>query len=221
MSFTASGGARKTFNYSSLNIARPPGTWEPETLTFTRMNKEWVLTQESFNQLLNWLAPNREQAARKYEEIRSRLIMIFTCRGCYEAEELADETINRVTRRVPDIAGTYTGDQSLYFYGVAHKVHLEYLRKKPVLPPPPPVERSEEDEIRYECLEQCMEHLTQENRELLLHYYHGEKQAKIDARREFAARLNIPLNALRIRAFRLRERLHACVLECMGKRAAG
>ncbi|HZH31540.1 MAG TPA: hypothetical protein VEY11_12325 [Pyrinomonadaceae bacterium] len=182
------------------------------------MNKEWVLTQESFNQLLSWLAPNREQAGKKYEEIRRRLIMIFTCRGCSEAEELADETINRVIRRVPDIADTYVGDQALYFYGVAHNVHLEYLRKRSSPPPSaPPVEKSEEDERRYECLERCMMHLTKENRELLLAYYQADKQAKIDARKEFAERLNIPLNALRIRAFRLREKLRLCVLECVGK----
>jgi DNA-directed RNA polymerase specialized sigma24 family protein len=185
------------------------------------MNKEWVLTQENFNQLLNWLAPSREQAGKKYEEIRRRLITIFTCRGCREAEELADETINRVTRRVPDIAGTYTGDQALYFYGVAHKVHLEYLRKKPAPPPPPPIEKSEEEEDRYDCLERCMMSLTPENRELLLNYYQEEKRAKIDARKKFAERLNMPLNALRIRVFRIRETLRACVLECLEKRVAG
>jgi DNA-directed RNA polymerase specialized sigma24 family protein len=184
------------------------------------MNKEWAITQEQFNQFLNWLSPSREQAAKRYEEIRRRLIKIFTCRGCREAEELADETINRVTRRVPDIADTYTGDQALYFYGVAHKVHLEYLRKISASPPPPLVVKSEEEEVRYACLEKCMMRLTLENRELLLNYYHEEKQAKIDARRKFAEHLNIPLNALRLRVFRLRESLRACVLKCLKERAA-
>lgn len=184
------------------------------------MNKEWALTQERFNQLLNWLSPSREQAAKKYEEIRRRLITIFTCRGCREAEEMADETINRVTRRVPDIADTYTGDQALYFYGVAHRVHLEYVRKTSVPPPlPPPIEKSEDEEARYACLEKCMMHLTPENRELLLNYYQEEKQAKIDSRRKFAESLNIPLNALRIRVFRMRETLRACVLECLKEKA--
>lgn len=179
------------------------------------MNKEWILTQESFTQLLGWLAPDREQAGKRYEEIRNKLIIIFAARGCHDAEELADETINRVTRRVPDIAGTYTGDQALYFYAVAHKVHLEYLRKRPAPAPPLPGEKSEEDERRYECLEQCMRRLTPENRGLLLDYYQEMKQAKIDARKKLAERLNTPLNALRIRAFRLRENLRACVLQCM------
>ncbi len=84
---------------------------------------EWELTPEAFEQLLVWLNPNREQAGSKYEEIRRRLIKILTCRGCTCPEELADETMNRVTRKVPEIIGNYVGDPSLYFYGVAHKVH--------------------------------------------------------------------------------------------------
>ena len=58
------------------------------------MNKDWILTQESFDALLNWLDPRREEAGQKYEDIRLRLIKIFTCRGCLEPEDLADETIN-------------------------------------------------------------------------------------------------------------------------------
>ena len=93
------------------------------------MKKGWVLTQGGFDALLNWLDADRERAALKYEAIRLRLIKIFTCRGCCEAEELTDETINRVVARVADIAPQYEDDPALYFYGVSHKVHLEYLRK--------------------------------------------------------------------------------------------
>ena len=95
------------------------------------MNKEWVLTQESFDALLAWLDPNRELAGRKYEDIRTRLVKIFSCRGCYEPEDLADETINRVTSKLKDIESSFIGERARYFYGVANKVHLEYLRRKP------------------------------------------------------------------------------------------
>ncbi|HEY0047746.1 MAG TPA: hypothetical protein VGB68_00565, partial [Pyrinomonadaceae bacterium] len=63
------------------------------------MDKENVINQENFDVLLNWLDRNREIAGQKYEKIRRRLIRIFLGRGCFEAEELADETINRVTRK--------------------------------------------------------------------------------------------------------------------------
>jgi DNA-directed RNA polymerase specialized sigma24 family protein len=175
---------------------------------------EWDLTPEAFEQLLFWLNPNREQAGRKYEEIRRKLIKIFTCRGCICPEELADETMNRVTRKVPEIIGNYVGDPSLYFYGVAHNVHLEYVRKKPNLLPPPAPDPPEETERDYECLDQCMERLTSKSRELVLEYYQSEKRAKIDRRKELASRLGIAVNALRIRAHRIRSNLQECVFEC-------
>src|SRR6266571_4389824 len=93
------------------------------------MKTDWVLTQDAFDSLLDWLNADRVLAGKKYEAIRLRLIKIFTCRGCPEAEDLADETINRVTARVEEVANTYEGDPALYFYGVAQKLHLEYLRK--------------------------------------------------------------------------------------------
>jgi hypothetical protein len=52
------------------------------------MNKNWVLSQEAFDALLDWLDPDREQAGIKYEQIRLRLIKIFTGRGCSDAEDL-------------------------------------------------------------------------------------------------------------------------------------
>ena len=185
------------------------------------MNKEWILTQEAFDKLLAWLDPNRDQAGKKYEEIRLRLIKIFTCRGCTDAEALTDETINRVTSKVEAIADDYTGDPALYFYGVAHKVHLEYLRTKPAPALPPPVEPDDETEQEYDCLEHCIERLTRDNRELVLQYYQEEKQAKINHRKLLAGQLGIALNALRIRAFRIRMALLRCVQDCLEQRAAG
>jgi len=79
--------------------------------------------------MLDWLDTDRERAGSKYEAIRLRLIKIFTCRGCQAAEELADETINRVIARIVEIANGYQGDPALYFYGVAQKVFLEDARK--------------------------------------------------------------------------------------------
>jgi hypothetical protein len=48
------------------------------------MNKDWELSQEAFDALLDWLDSDREQAALKYETIRRSLIKIFTGRGCVE-----------------------------------------------------------------------------------------------------------------------------------------
>jgi DNA-directed RNA polymerase specialized sigma24 family protein len=184
------------------------------------MNKDWSLTQENFDALLLWLDPNREQAGQTYERIRLRLIKIFTCRGCFEPEDLADETINRVAKRLKDIVDEFVGDRSLYFYGVASKVYLEYLRRKPAPSLPPPRRDSQEVEMEYQCLERCMERLTSDNRELVLQYYQEERRAKIDHRRLLAQRLGIALNALRIRAHRIRLNLLECVQQCLQEQQA-
>lgn len=179
------------------------------------MNKDWFLSQESFDALLDWLDSDREQAGVKYEEIRHRLIKIFTSRGCFEAEDLADETINRVVRKLKEIESEFSGDRARYFYGVANKVHLEHLRRK--LPPDSPIlpDDSKRIELEYRCLEQCIERLTAENRELVLQYYQAEGRAKIEQRKALAEKLGIAPNALRIRAYRIRLSLQECVERCI------
>ena len=184
------------------------------------MKKDWVLTQEAFDALLGWLDSNREVAAERYERIRNRLIKIFACRGCSEAEDLADETINRVTSKLADIQPGFEGDPARYFYAVAKKILLEHSRPK--APPPPPQESSDDEdtELMYQRLELCLEKLTPANRELVLGYYHEEKHAKIENRKALAARLGIAVNALRIRAHRIRAWLQQCVKQSLQEAAA-
>ena len=182
------------------------------------MRKRHSVDKDSFDKLLGWLNTDRELAAQKYEEIRRRLITIFTYRGCAEAEDLADETFDRVARKVCEIAETYVGDPASYFYGVAHNVHLEYMRgmfRRPAPPPPPSVYEEEEPEPEYGCLEECMQRLADGDRELVLQYYQEDKRAKIEHRKKLAAQLGIAINALRIRAFKIRQTLQRCVRECV------
>jgi DNA-directed RNA polymerase specialized sigma24 family protein len=184
------------------------------------MNKNWVLTKEAFDALLAWLNSDRDMAGQKYEEIRLRLIKIFVCRGCPEPEDLADETINRVSKKLGEIEAAYSGEPARYFYGVANKVHLEYRRRKPVPVLPPPHDGSDDLEIEYACLEKCIQNLTPNNRVLVVQYYQEEKRAKIDHRKNLADRLGIALNALRIRACRIRASLQQCVQTCINEAPA-
>jgi DNA-directed RNA polymerase specialized sigma24 family protein len=180
--------------------------------------REWVLSQETFDELLAWLHTDREQAGKIYEEIRNRLIKIFMYRSSAVAEELADETINRVARKVHEIRGTYVGNPSLYFHGVARYVYLEHVKKMPDSLPhvlvSPPIE-PDESELEHRCLEQCMQHLTPHNRELVLEYFQEDKRAKIERRKELTQRFGITLNALRIRAHRICAHLKKCLHECL------
>jgi len=181
------------------------------------MKKDWILTQELFDELLSWLNPDREQAGLEYEDLRCRLIKLFTCRRCLEPEELTDETINRVANKVPEIKDSYVGPRAPYFFAVANRVHLESLRPKTDLGSPPPPPPSENIEMEYDCLERCMEQQTSANRRLVLEYYRGEKKAKIEHRRKLAEQRGIALNALRIRAHRIRSALQGCVEKCISQ----
>ncbi len=189
------------------------------------MKKDWELTQDLFDKLLRWLDPDRERAAIKYEQIRTRLIKIFTCRGCFDAEELADETINRVASKIDEIAPGYEGDPTLYFFAVSQWVYQEYLRRKArQVDVSPEAAAGQEgnndclpadDDGEYECLERCMEDLPAANRRLVLEYYRHEKQAKIDHRKKLAEELGIGVNALRIRVHRIRHELEKCMHICL------
>lgn len=179
-----------------------------------------VITKSEFDAMLAWLNPHSEQqAAEKYEEIRRRLIQIHARRGCRQAEELFDETCNRVCKKVKDIAPTYQGDPALYFYAVANKVCLEFLKKKPSPPPLPPPD-TEEVEQRHACLDRCLAKHSPANRELILQYYEGEKQAKIEHRQRLADLLGLDLKTLRVRAHRIRLKLLECVSDCLKQEAA-
>lgn len=179
------------------------------------MNKNWDMSTESFEALLAWLDPDREKAGLKYEQIRTGLINFFTGRGHCEAEDLADETINRVISRLHEIRNQVTGERARYFFGVARKVQLEYLRRK--FPPAPPDSATDTNrvEIEYRCLEECIAKLSPENRELVLRYYEADGRRKIDQRKRLAEELGIAPNALRIRAYRVRAALQKCLEKCV------
>lgn len=181
------------------------------------MNKRWILTQESFDRLLNWLSTDRELAGEKYERIRLALIKIFARRGCSQAEQLADETINRVVSKVPELTGNYSGEHAAYFYAVAQKLILEQLKKRNreiTLEVEIPVQPPDDDDP---CLVECLGKIEPESRWLILEYYQATRQVKIDNRKVLASRLNITTSTLRMRVSRIKDHLKKCILECRGR----
>src|SRR6186997_757515 len=127
------------------------------------MKHDWFLSQDDFDALLDWLDSDREQAGIKYEEIRRRLIKIFTGRACVEAEDLADETINRVTSKLDELGTEFEGDRGRYFFGVANKVYLEYTRRKSPQSSPFSPPDANQIELEFRCMERCIETLSAEN----------------------------------------------------------
>ena len=174
------------------------------------------ITQEQFDQLLDWLDRDREHAAARYQWIHLRLTKVFVSRGSVSPEELADRTMNRVARRLSDIRDSYIGEPAHYFLGVANNIFRESLRKDkiPAVGMPERSPLSEEEEQIRECFEDCMNKMDSGDRNLVITYYEGDKRVKIDRRRDLAARLGVGMNALRIRACRIRMDLLQCVQRC-------
>lgn len=190
------------------------------------MARDTAITQKNFDALLDWLDPDRKVSGQKYEKIRERLIRIFVGRGCFEAEELADVTIDRVTLKLPKIAADYSGEPALYFYGVADKIHLEWLRKQrkikylELTDTDNYSESEPEIESEYECLDDCLKTLDKIDRELIVDYYKEEKRAKIELRRELAEKFKISIGALQVKTCRIRAGLQKCVQNCVGAKSS-
>lgn len=189
-----------------------------------------ILTKEFFDQLLSWLHPDRAEAGKKYEEIRSTLLRVFAWRGVPNAEDLADETINRVAQKASQIAATYKGDPARYFLGVAKNVMKEQtLAEQSILPlsdlDKEIVRESPDEDLieavhldrMHQALASCLKELSEGNRNLILTYYGREKQAKIDDRRVLAKQLNVTTNSLRVRVHRIRAVLERCIQSKLAK----
>jgi len=186
--------------------------------------QKWTLTQEAFDRLLVALGGDRDSAAQKYLEIRTHLMRFFEWRGCSFPEDHADETINRIAKRVAE--GEEILNYSGYAMGVARLLLLEInkgrQREQQALAEIGTSsevyeEEPDDSESRLVCLRSCLQTLSADNRELILEYYQGEKGEKIHNRKKLMDRLGIPVNTLRMRALRLRERLQSCVETCVAE----
>jgi DNA-directed RNA polymerase specialized sigma24 family protein len=76
------------------------------------------------------------------------------------------------------------------------------------------------DERDLECLDECMDHLPERGRSIIIRYYEEEGREKIRHRQMIADELGIEINALRIEACRIRKRLRHCVSGCRRRKAA-
>jgi DNA-directed RNA polymerase specialized sigma24 family protein len=188
-----------------------------------------TLTPEDFGKLLRSFDEDRDIAGEKYEHLRQTLIRFFEWRGAPFPEEHADETFDRVSRKL----GNHLEIANLraYCYEVARLVWLEALKKPDrrfisldAAGAPVPVAAPEHDthasDIRLACLEQCLMALPAERRELILEYYRDDHRARIDRRKLLAERFGLQRETLANRAQRLRNALERCVASCLGKNLA-
>ena len=181
---------------------------------------EWTLTEESFAKFLARLSPDKDLAGAEYEKLRLMLIRLFDWRGAHFPEECADETLNRVARKID--TGEVIRDVVPYCHAIARLVFLETLkhpdRKRIGLDELSPIAavdpQPESEDTQRQCFKNCLGELPVASQQLILAYYREEKRDKVANRMRLAEELAIPLNALRSRAQRVRNKLEECVNNC-------
>ncbi len=177
----------------------------------------WRLTPDAFACLLARLDPDPQRAGEEYERLRRALLVFFRGRGCEQCEELCDETLDRVARRLGE--GGQIDDPARFAHGVALRVWQETWRRRPARPLHeahlPSASASANDGPEDECLARCLARLPAVDRELILAYYAFDKRAKIDHRAQLARALGVALTGLRTRAHRIRAALETCVRACL------
>ncbi|MCA2979985.1 MAG: hypothetical protein INH41_14265 [Myxococcaceae bacterium] len=153
-----------------------------------------------------------------YRRVHARVSSFFRWKGLGDGAALADETLDRASRRL-DEGGVHTQAPMALLLGIARFVAMEAQRKEAQQRT---AERStaadagasgdERVEAEVTALEGCLSTLFPSERALVLEYYReGSGRSRIESRQRQAQALGIGLNALRIRAFRLRERLEQCI----------
>jgi len=190
------------------------------------VKKDWAPTHGAFRQFLHWLDEGIDSGGERYLEMRRRLALYFDRKNCLSPDDLADETLNRVARKLEEQGSITDLSPAHYCYVVARFVFLEYLRggqtaqtsfDEPVHSAALPGDKSSENQARetlHQCLEHCLGQLPERDRELILEYYRGEQRTKIEGRYRLAKRLGLSMNALSIRACRIRDKLEACIKGC-------
>jgi DNA-directed RNA polymerase specialized sigma24 family protein len=201
-----------------------------DVLTREVVQDESVLTHVAFTRLLEWLDAGADSQGQTYLEMRRRLVSYFDLRNRPFADDLADETLNRIGRTLERDGAIATTPPARYCYVVARFVLLEDIRRGRLSvqvderrttasfergwTPPGARDEAEPQETRLECLDRCLEKLKPDQRELAVEYYRDARRARIEHRRDMAKRMGITMNALGIRASRIRAALETCVDAC-------
>jgi RNA polymerase sigma factor (sigma-70 family) len=153
-------------------------------------------------------SPGRQifESAERYLRLRKRLVIYFEGRGCWNAEDLADESLMRL---VPAVSKPgFDGNAEALAFGIARNVLYEWRRKEgvfsplgdvePASPRACPISADEAAAVAAKAIAQ----IKSQDRELLEQYFIDRLTAD-----EMAARWNLSPAGIRTRIHRLRGRL--------------
>ncbi len=218
----------------------PPSTGKCETgLMGIEMAEEGrgrgkarAMGPDAMNRMLALLHEDPGRAEQEFNTLRRKLVKFFEWRGCSMPDDLADESIYRVASQLGEGLVIQASQPRCYFYGVARNVLHEYwdsarkevgeidgIGQTPHLSvDPDEVAEREAERSRRERLidriESCMNGMPGESRTILMEYFCRTGHDKIVARNQMAQRMNISINALRLRVLRLKQDLRRCLDAC-------
>ena len=177
------------------------------------------MSAEEFDRLLAALDPDPIRAVKAYEDLRKRYLTFFRLnRFSAEAPNLFDEMMDIAARRLSQVQ---VDNVSGYIKGIAKNVLFEAIRDRnrprpePLEDPSPDCLETERKDRELDCLNKCVMQLDLEDRALVLEYYKYSKAEKIESHRKMAAKAGITPGTLRVRAYRIRQKLEDCVKGCM------
>jgi DNA-directed RNA polymerase specialized sigma24 family protein len=181
------------------------------------------LSEDAFARLLDHLDPDRPRAGERYEDLHRMLVRFFEWRGAPFPDQHADETLDRVGRKL--VNGEEIKNLGGYCYAVARLVFLETLKgpdrrrasmeTADISAVADSSDEASAREARLACLDGCLGGLSAEGRSMIVEYYRDEGRGRIEGRRALAERLALSPEALANRAQRLRDKLERCVTACL------
>lgn len=154
-------------------------------------------------QYLELLDADPVVAMARYRALFVRLVKFFEWRGCRHSEDLAQETLRRGFSRIDRGADVYAQDPNQYFLGIARNVVKETWKDRPL-------QQADDALLEGGCpqwsrpthgvettilLRQCLASLDTTERDLILRYHLGDRDA-------LQADLQLDSNALRVRVHR-------------------
>jgi RNA polymerase sigma factor (sigma-70 family) len=184
------------------------------------MNNSNTPKYNDFESLLAWLSNDREVAGDLYEKIRQGLMRLFYFKGCRNAEDLADETINRVTKKLTTLDLSKEIKPITIFYGFAKNIVLEEFKKEKregLLDENIIATTQTDKEVNFRCLDSCLLELTPSERDLVTRYYSRDKSEKYEQRRELAKEFGINIEIMYVKLHRIRKKLRTCIENCLEK----
>jgi RNA polymerase sigma factor (sigma-70 family) len=184
---------------------------------------------ERFETLLRLLDSDRDRAGEKYEAVRKKLIKFFQWNSCFPAEDLADETFQRLEQRMGE---TEIDDAVGFAWGIAKNLRQEARKRaarsvhfssladcEDPLPDALDIEKDLAErmleERRLRCLHLCLQRLPEQDRKLFMAYHdHEGTGQRLQDRQKLAQQSGLTLGALRVRINRLRDKLEDCARNC-------